>query len=138
VGTVSWRGRIGRRARALSAACKRLDRWVLASVLLVVLPILTAAANALRRGWRPIGDNALIAIRAGDVFTTHHPLLGTWSSASVSSGADLNHPGPLLFDALWPTVSLFGNAAGVVLGVALVNIVAVCTVAVFAYRRGGR
>ena len=52
----------------------------------------------LARGFEPIGDNALIELRAWDVFTSDRPLLGTWSSASVATGLDLNHPGPLLFD----------------------------------------
>lgn len=116
----------------------RPDRWVLAAWCVAVLPIITATANAIRRGWLPIGDNAFITIRANDVLSSNHPWLGTWSSASVDAGTMINHPGPLLFDSLWPTVKLFGGQAGVAIGVALVNILAVTTITVFAFRRGGR
>ena len=116
----------------------RPDRWVLAVWALTVLPIVTATANAVRRGWLPISDNAIVAIRASDVFTSHHPWIGTYSSASASAAKELNHPGPLLFDSLWPTVQLFGSQAGVAIGVALVNILAITTTCVFAYRIGGR
>ena len=111
---------------------------VVAAWLVAVLPIVVATARGLARGWMPIGDNALMVIRARDVLTSHHPLLGTWSSASLASGVDLNHPGPLLFDAFAPTVRLFGGRAGVAIGAALVNVVAVAVVAWFAHRRGGR
>lgn len=116
----------------------RPDRWVLAAWAFTILPIITAAANSIRRDWRPIGDNAFIAIRANDVLTSHHPWLGTWSSASVDAGSMINHPGPLLFDSLAPTVKLFGGPAGIAIGVALVNILAVTTICVFSFRRGGR
>lgn len=116
----------------------RPDGWVLAAWCFVILPIITATANAIRHDWRPIGDNAFITIRANDVLTTHHPWLGTWSSASVDAGTMINHPGPLLFDSLSPTVKLLGGQAGVAIGVALVNILSVTTISVFAFRRGGR
>ncbi|MEQ1702375.1 MAG: hypothetical protein ABMA25_19875, partial [Ilumatobacteraceae bacterium] len=116
----------------------RPDRWVLGAWCVVVLPIITATVNAIRRGWLPIGDNAFATIRANDVLTSHHPWLGTWSSASVDAGTMINHPGPLLYDSLAPTVKLFGNQAGVAIGVALVNILAVTTITVFSFRRGGR
>ena len=121
---------------------ERLRRWrswpVVAVWAVAVLPIVTAAIRAIATGWRPIGDNALVALRARDVFTSHHPWLGTWSSASLEAGQDLNHPGPLIFDAVALPVRLFGSGAGLVIGDALVNILAVTTVAVFAHRRLGR
>ncbi|MFM2078087.1 MAG: hypothetical protein RJA49_1977 [Actinomycetota bacterium] len=103
-----------------------------------VLPVVVAAVRAIVGHWRPIGDNALVALRAHDVLTSHQPLLGTWSSASLEAGKDLNHPGPLLFESVALPVKLLGSNAGLVLGVALVNILAITAVAVFAFRRGGR
>jgi len=41
-----------------------------------VLPVVTAIVRSIRRDWFPIGDNALLYIRAADAFTEHHPLLG--------------------------------------------------------------
>jgi hypothetical protein len=122
---------------------ERLRRWrpdfVVAAVWAVaVLPVVVAAVRAIVGHWRPIGDNALVALRAHDVLTSHQPLLGTWSSASLEAGKDLNHPGPLLFESVALPVKLLGSNAGLVLGVALVNILAITAVAVFAFRRGGR
>jgi hypothetical protein len=122
---------------------ERLRRWrpdpvVSAVWAMAVLPVVVAAVRAVVRHWRPIGDNALVALRAQDVFTSHQPLLGTWSSASLEAGTNLNHPGPLLFESVAVPVKLFGSNAGLVLGVALVNVLAITTVAVFAFRRAGR
>ncbi|MEI8238809.1 MAG: hypothetical protein WCI22_05265 [Actinomycetota bacterium] len=116
----------------------RPDRWMVVAWAIAVVPVVVATVRAVRRGWLPIGDNALVAIRAHDVFTSHHPLLGTWSSASLDAGMDLNHPGPLLFDSVAPTVKLFGGHGGLAVGVMIVNILAITTTAVFAWRRGGR
>jgi hypothetical protein len=122
---------------------ERLRRWrpdlVVAAVwAIAVLPVVVAAARAIAGHWRPIGDNALVALRAHDVLTAHQPWLGTWSSASLEAGKDLNHPGPLLFESVALPVKLFGSNAGLVVGVAIVNVLAITTVAVFAHRRAGR
>jgi hypothetical protein len=68
----------------------------------VVLPIVVAVVRALVHGWFPIGDAALLAIRAYDVGTSHNPLLGSWTSASFALGIDVNNPGPLYPDLLAP------------------------------------
>ena len=99
---------------------------------LVQLPLLAAVLHAWRAGWVPIGDHGLIILRATDVFTSNHPLLGTWSSASLSTGSILSNPGPLLFDGLAPFVKLLGNRIGPVLGVGALNAVA----SVVALRQG--
>jgi len=130
-------------ALAFRVVLERLRRWrpdvvVTAVWAVAVLPVLVAAARAIAQHWRPIGDNALVALRAHDVFTSHQPLLGTWSSASLEAGKDLNHPGPLLFESVALPVKLFGSNAGLVIGVAAVNILAITTIAVFAFRRAGR
>ncbi len=130
-------------ALAFRVVLERLRRWrpdvvVTAVWAVAVLPVLVAAARAIAQHWRPIGDNALVALRAHDVFTSHQPLLGTWSSASLEAGKDLNHPGPLLFESVALPVKLFGSNLGLVIGVAAVNILAITTIAVFAFRRAGR
>jgi hypothetical protein len=119
----------GRRARA------RWSAFELAVVAAAVVPVITAVLR--RRGdrWIPIGDNALIELRARDVFSLRHfPFLGTWSSASLSAGTDLNHPGPLLFDLLAVPVRVFGGSTGVALGVGLINAAAIVGVALVARR----
>ncbi|HAP77931.1 MAG TPA: hypothetical protein DCR14_17840 [Acidimicrobiaceae bacterium] len=117
---------------------RALDHWVAAAWLAVVVPIVVAVLRAIGRGWLPIGDNALFAIRALDVGTSHHPLLGTWSSASIDAGRDVNHPGPLLFDLLALPVRMVGPSAGVAIGAAAVNVAAVTVVALIGWRAGGR
>ena len=110
----------------------------LASVVAALVPVIVAAARAIRRGWLPVGDNALFAIRTNDVFTIdHQPLLGTWSSASGSAQVEVNHPGPLLFELLAVPARLFEGGTGIALGVAILNSAAIIGIAVFAHRRGG-
>jgi hypothetical protein len=109
----------------------------MASVVVALLPVAVASARAIDRGWVPVSDNAFIAIRVRDVLTDHHPLLGTGSSASLTAGTELNHPGPLLFDVLAAPATLFNSGAGLALGVALVNGLAVLGIATVARRRGG-
>lgn len=101
------------------------------------LVIAFSALRGIARGYEPVGDNALIELRARDVLTGDHPFLGTWSSASISSGIDVNHPGPLLFDIVALPLRLFGGAAGIAVAVALLNIVMVWLVGYVTYRAGG-
>lgn len=107
---------------------------------LTLVPILAAVVHALLAGWVPIGDHGLIELRAADVLTSHHPWLGTWTSASLTAPDHMNNPGPLLFDALAPFIKWFGGSSGAVIGVASINATA-CAVAlwqgnVLAGRRG--
>ena len=104
---------------------------------MALVPIVTAATRALRNGWFPLSDNALMAIRAHDVLSAHPPLLGTWTSGSLAAGVDINHPGPLLFDWLAIPVRLLGPGAGIVVGVSLLQAASIVGIAVFAARRGG-
>ncbi len=121
--------------RALSWATK-IEVW---AVVAVIVPVMAAVARHSGDRWIPIGDNALVEIRSRDVFSWRHfPLLGTWSSASLTAGKDLNHPGPLLFDLLAVPVRLFGGSTGVAVGVGLINIAAIVGVAVVGHRRLGR
>jgi hypothetical protein len=123
------------------AAGRHPSRWTsclfLASVVVTLVPIVVATARAIHRGWIPIGDNAFFAIRARDVLTADPPLLGTWTSASLTTGTSFNNPGPLLFDVLAVPGRLLDDGAGLALGAALLNGSAVVGIAVLAYRRGG-
>lgn len=105
------------------AARSRWVPWVMRGA--VVLPIVVAAVRALLTGWFPVGDSALLAIRAYDVGTSHHPWLGSWTSASLTLGVDVNNPGPLYPDLLAPFMWTIGRVAGigpaVAIGVATVN-----------------
>ncbi len=99
--------------------------------------IALSTLRGLRRGYETIGDNALLELRGFDVLRSNHPWLGTWTSASLSSGVDMNNPGPLLFDVMALPIRLFGGPAGVAVGIATLNIVVVWLVGWVTYRVGG-
>jgi len=110
-------------------------RRLLAVLLVAVnLPIVVATVRGLSHGWQPIGDNGILLVRARDVGTANHPWLGSWTSASLAVGQNLNNPGPLYFDALAPTVRLLGPWVGLAVGVMVVNMAA-SSLAVVAARR---
>ena len=110
----------------------------LASIVVAIVPVAVATARAIHNSWLPTADNALWAIRSRDLFSlTHLPLLGSWSSVSLSVKTLVNHPGPLYFDVLALPARLFQPGAGVAFGVALINTLCIVGIAVFAYRRGG-
>jgi hypothetical protein len=116
--------------------CRRPE--VIAAVVAVV-PIAAAIVRALATHWLPVQDNAIIEIRSRDVASLENfPLLGTWSSASLTAGVDLNHPGPLLFDLLAPFVWAFGGGPGIAIGIGMLNAASVIGCALVAFRVGGR
>lgn len=106
------------------------------ATVVALLPIVAAVVRALVTGWIPVGDNALIAIRAHDVLGGSMPLLGSWTSASQWVGFDMNFPGPTMFQAFSVPVWLFGPLHGIALAAGLVNATAVVVCAVFAWRIG--
>lgn len=119
-------------------ASRLASRLFLASVAAALLPVVVATARAIARGWVPVADNGWIAVRTYDVLTEHHPLLGTGSSAGLTAGTEIHHPGPLLHDLLaLPARIVPGSGTGLALGVGIVNCLAVVGIAVFAHRRGG-
>lgn len=107
------------------------------AVVIAVLPIAVALARAWSRGWMAISDNGLLLLRSEDVFTSNHPLLGTWTSASLAAGRSLNNPGPLWFDLLGPFVRIGGPSVGLALGVAAANSACIALAAWAARRAGG-
>jgi hypothetical protein len=114
-------------------------RWALR--VLVVVPIVVAVVRALAHGWFPVGDNSLLAIRAADVGTSHHPLLGSWTSASLALGIDVNNPGPLYSDLvapfMWTLGRAFGSGAGTAVGVGAINAASALAIVATAVRIGG-
>jgi len=114
-----------------------LDRLFLASVVIALVPVVVAVVRAARSGWVPIGDNGYFAVRAQDVFTTNHPWLGTWTSASLNTDTNFNNPGPLLFDLYALPAKLTNGRIGVAIGAAMLNALAIVGIAIVARRRGG-
>jgi hypothetical protein len=102
-----------------------------------ILPIVVAIVRALAHHWFPIGDNALLYIRVVDVGTEHHPWLGSWTSASLSVGENMNNPGPLYQDLAAPFAKLFGPGPGAAIGVGTLNILTVIGISAAARRIGG-
>jgi len=94
------------------------------AIALAAAPIVVAAARAALGGWLPMEDNAYFTIRSRDVLGPHHPLLGAWSSGSMSVGTSVNNLGPLQFDLLAPFTAI-RPAAGTAIGVATINVLSV-------------
>lgn len=122
---------------AVSSTVRAWSRLWLLAVVFAILPIVVAVVRAIVDHWVPVGDDAYFVLRSRDVWTSHIPLLGTWTSASLSTGRDINNPGPLFFDALAIPVTVFGGAAGVAIGTGLLNVLSILGIAWCAFRRGG-
>ncbi len=104
--------------------------WTLTALFLLPLAIL--AARALFQSWVPLGDQATIALRVLEVGTSHTPLVGVYSRFGWS------HPGPLFFYALALTYRLtFDRTDGLLLGVVLINALALVLIPWAFVRRGG-
>ena len=104
---------------------------------LVVLPILASTAMALHDGWTPVGDNATLALRSGDVLRGDPPLTGMLTTADTITDAEaLNHPGPLEVWVAAIPYALLGPA-GLLLTVAAINAAALVLAVVVGWRRGG-
>lgn len=82
----------------------------------LVLPTL----HTMARGWRPVGDNATIALQAWNTFSMHVPLVGQGTGAANGLGGaqTVGNPGPLEFWLLAPFVHL-DPGQGALLGSAL-------------------
>ena len=113
-------------------------RWVrTGATAVVIVPFLTAVLRALRSDWFPVGDNALLFIRTRDVLTEDHPFLGSWTSASLSVGENMNNPGALYDWLVAPFAHLFPPGPAAAMGVAAINIAMVCLISWSAHRVGG-
>ncbi|WP_395154400.1 hypothetical protein [Ilumatobacter sp.] len=116
----------------------RLDQLIRTGlVATIVLPIIIAVIRSLRTGWFPIGDNALLFLRTRDVWTEHHPLLGSWTSASLSLGENVNNPGSIYDWLIAPWAHLMSPGPAAAVGVATINIACVIGISVVARRVGG-
>jgi hypothetical protein len=102
----------------------------------VVVTIAIALLGALLGGWQPVGDEAVIAVRSFDTFSTNPPLLGAATTLSVAAGEAVSHPGPLQFWLLAPFVQVFGPQ-GVLIGTSLLNIAWVVAIVAVAWRQAG-
>ena len=106
-------------------------------VLLALVPLIAAAVNHGR--WEPQGDDALIELRARDVFTDRNPLVGQPStSGSYGEKAEnVAHPGPLGFVVLAPSTRVLGPVAGTLVAAAAVSAASMLAVAWLLFRQLG-
>ena len=98
-----------------------------ASHIAVWLAVIVPTAEELSAGWRPMEDNAAIAVRAYQSLSLHPPLVGQATAAS-GSGHTLFDPGPLLFYLLAIPVHInptYGILIGAMLLVGIVLSVAI-------------
>lgn len=106
--------------------------WIAAGI-----PILTSAVSAVRQGWVPFGDTAIVAAKVADVLTDDPPLVGGWTSLGKFETEPLHHAGPL---AIWllavPTRLLGAPGAGMVVGAALIALASLAGIAVLLRRMG--
>ena len=109
----------------------------IAATAIVIVPFVTAVLRAMRSDWFPVGDNALLFIRTRDVLTEDHPFLGSWTSASLSVGENMNNPGALYDWLVAPFAHLLPPGPAAAIGVALINVAMVCVISAAAHRVGG-
>ena len=109
--------------------------------LAVTLPVVGEVIRKYRSGWRPTGDDAVFAVNAHDVFSRHPPFLGTYSVVTGVSGIanppPVYHLGPLVSWALAIPERFASERLGVVVGAAIVNVVAFVATVALARRLGG-
>jgi hypothetical protein len=113
-------------------------RWLVVGAIVVagLVPVVEAGL-ALRADWHPVGDDALIGLRARDVFT-HPTLIGQPDSAdALGARRESAHPGPIEAFVLAPVVAVLGPRAGLALGVAIINGLALAGALLLGFRRGG-
>jgi hypothetical protein len=99
-------------------------------------PVIASTARALSDGWLPAGDQANIATRAYDVFSSHTPLVGLHSDVSAVTHQAVYSLGPMLFWLLALPARL-ASPGTLVLTMGIVNAAAIVGAVVLARRRGG-
>jgi hypothetical protein len=90
--------------------------------------VVVPTVQELIAGWRPLDDNAAIAVRAYQSLSLHPPLVGQATAAAVGTGHTLYDPGPLLFYLLALPVRIsptYGLLIGAMIMVGLVLSVAI-------------
>ena len=108
-------------APAASPSKRNLDIAVrVAPYVVIWTTLLLPTIRTMARGWRPLGDDASIAIQAWNTFSLHPALVGQGTGAAAGAGGIQNtaDPGPLEFWLLGPFVHL-DPGQGVLLGSAV-------------------
>jgi hypothetical protein len=108
----------------------------LAAGAVAAVPIAASTVRAVRVGWEPTDDKAIIATRAYDVLTRHTPLVGQFSMAGVVTGHPAHDLGPMLYWLLAGPVRL-GSPAAMAVTMGVVNAAAVVAAVALARSGGG-
>ncbi len=88
-------GAVGTEVTGDGAATPRPDTWLrVVCHLAAELPLVVFGIVVLGKGWRPVSDNADLALRSYQVFTSRTPLVGHQMAVSVGPHAVFG-PGPL-------------------------------------------
>jgi hypothetical protein len=101
-----------------------MNRLVWLSIVVACVPVVAAVVRAISSDWVPIDDSGYFVIRARDVLTLDHPLIGAWTSGSAAVDESVNNPGPLQFDLLAPFAKISAGA-GTAIGVGLTNVASI-------------
>jgi hypothetical protein len=106
------------------------------AVVIAALPLAWHAVRSAAGSWVPSGDDAYFTLRSLDVATRHHPLLGAWSSGSFEMDEFVNNLGSMQLVLLAPFTKV-SWAGGTAIGVVVVHLAAIVTIAWLASRLGG-
>jgi hypothetical protein len=124
-------GAIGSQISGAPAALRTRGALGFAAVVAVVLlPLAVVLAAIAGASWHPPSDLAVEVMRISEVGGRHTPLVGAHSRYGW------DHPGPVLFWALAPFKWRFGTT-GVLVGVVVLNALAIVGALLVARRRGG-
>ena len=126
--------------RARTTAAHLSTRARLALVIgLTSVPLASWTARFVAGGWQPQGDEALVAIRVGDVLSTDPPLMGMRSTSGITApGVWAHHPGPIDFYALaGPDFLAGGHPAGILIGCLLLAVAMIAVAVWNAHRAAG-
>jgi hypothetical protein len=113
---------------------------VVAALLAILLlaPFVASAARAVDSDWFPSGDDALIGLRAYDVFSSDAPLTGQPSTSHHYDPKNATaHPGPIEFYAMAIPVRVLGPQLGMLVPITLINASALLLSAWVILRRAG-
>jgi len=99
-------------------------------------PVIVSTVRAVRVGWEPTDDKAIIATRAYDVLTGHTPLVGQYSEAGYVIGRSTHDLGPMLYWLLAVPARL-DHAWAMAVTMGAVNLLCVVATVALARRRGG-
>jgi hypothetical protein len=109
---------------------------VLATGVTAAMPVIVATVHAVQAGWMPGADQAIIATRAHDVFTSHMPLVGQYTTAAGVIGRVTSDPGPMLY-WLIAIPARFGSPASITVTMGVGNTLAIVGCVALARRRRG-